>query len=452
MSASAHNTRGVVITGLGVVTAQGLGVEALWEGLLAGRTGIDRIQALNPGGFDCQYAAEVRDFKTKDFVPKKHRKSTKVMARDIELAVGAAMLAVRDADLVTRGTDPDATPTYPPPRCGAQIGAGIIAADANELTEALVKAADEEGHFSLKLWGKAGMSSLTPLWLLKYLPNMLACHVTIIHDCQGPSNTITCGEASSLLCIGESTRVIGRGDADLCFTGGAESKVNLLHLMRQQLLGKMAVTADGVDPAAIVRPYDADDSSPGGGVVGEGGGILIIEAKDTAAARGATPYAEIVGFGSSIAPHIDPESGALAGGPARDGRAVRWAIENALQDAGVSADQIDAIVPTGLGIRVWDRAEEQALQDVFGERLPTLPLVTTKPFVGNCGAGCGGVDLAVAALCLKHGRLPARLHGGTPQPGLDVGPAPARDAALDYVLVFSASECGECVAIVLKKC
>ncbi len=440
-----------MITGLGTVTGLGIGAEALWEGLLAGRTGIGPISAFNPEGFDCQFAAEVRDFNTKDFVPKKYRKATKVMARDIELAVGAAMLAVQDAGLVTRGTDPDAPPTYPPARCGAQIGAGIIAAEANELTEALEKAVDDTGRFSLKLWGEAGMNHLTPLWLLKYLPNMLACHVTIIHDCQGPSNTITCGEASSLLSIGESTRVIERGDADVCFTGGAESKVNLLHLMRQHLLGKLAAARNGATPEAIVRPFDADDAHAGGCVIGEGGGILLIEAHETAARRGARAYAEIIGFGSSIAPHVDPETGALAAGPARDGQAIQWAIENALEDAGIGAERIDAIVPTGLGVKAWDRAEKTALRTVFGERLANLPLVTTKPAVGNCGAGCGGVDLAVAALCLKHGKLPARLHAGTPTRGLDAGAAPARGAALTHMLVFSASECGECVAIVLKK-
>jgi 3-oxoacyl-[acyl-carrier-protein] synthase II len=441
-----------VITGLGTVTGLGIGADPLWEGLLAGRTGIDRLGAFNPEGFDCEFAAEVRDFKTKDYVPKKYRKATKVMARDIELAVAAAQLAVQDAGLVTRGTDPDAEPTYPPPRCGAQIGAGIIAAEANELTEALAQAVDEQGRFSLKLWGETGMHNLTPLWLLKYLPNMLACHVTIIHDCQGPSNTVTCGEASSLLSIGESTRVIERDDADCCFTGGTESKINLLHLMRQQLLGKTAHAKDNAEPGAIVRPFDADESYGGGSVIGEGGGILLIEAEETARHRGATPYARILGFGSSIAPYIDPESGALAAGPARDGRAIRWAIENALEDAGIEAEAIDAVVPTGLGVKGWDEAEHAALGDVFGERLASLPLVTTKPFVGNCGAGCGGVDLAVAALCLKHGMLPARLHAGTPRPGLDVGPAPAREAKLEHVLVFSASECGESVAIVLKTC
>ncbi|MCK4872477.1 MAG: hypothetical protein KAS72_07105 [Phycisphaerales bacterium] len=451
MSVSTVQKRRVVITGLGTVTGLGVGADALWAGLLSGTSAIAPIQSLDPDGFACGHAAEVRDFRARDYVPKRHRKAVKVMARDIELAVGAAMTAVLDAGLVTRGTDPDGEPTYDPARCGAQIGAGIIAAEVNELTDALRRARPENGEFSLKLWGETGMSHLTPLWLLKYLPNMLACHVTIIHDCHGPSNTITCGEASALLSIGESVRVIERGDADLCFSGGSESKLNLLHMLRQEFRGKVARTFADLDGGAVVRPFDADPSYPGGGAIGEGGGIVIVEAQETAAKRGARVYAEVVGFGSSIASHIDPETGALTSGPARDGRGIRWAIENALRDADLTPADIDAIVPTGLGVRVWDQAEAQAMRDVFGDRLPDIPLVTTKPFVGNCGAGCGGIDAAVAALCLHHQTLPPRLHAGEPMEGLDVGPAGQRDAVLTNVLCFTASECGESVALVLRR-
>src|SRR5690606_32200745 len=174
----------------------------------------------------------------KDYVPKSYRKAVKVMARDIELAVAAAKCAVEDARLVTRGALPDGSSegtTYPASRMGCQIGAGLIAAETDELTAALATAAttaaDGRPTLDLKAWGDAeggqgAMNNLQPLWLLKYLPNMLACHVTIIHGAEGPSNTITCAEASGLLSIGESVRVIQRGDADLCFSGGAEAPIN----------------------------------------------------------------------------------------------------------------------------------------------------------------------------------------------------------------------------------
>ena len=135
------------------------------------------------------------------------------MSRDIELAVIAAELACLDAGLVTHSNTNGSgnKPTYASTRMGAHIGAGLIAAELNELTAALSEATDSQGRFDYHQWGKEGLGHLTPLWLLKYLPNMLACHVTIIHDAQGPSNTITCGEASALLSIGESLRVIQRG-------------------------------------------------------------------------------------------------------------------------------------------------------------------------------------------------------------------------------------------------
>jgi 3-oxoacyl-[acyl-carrier-protein] synthase II len=193
-------SRRVVITGLGPVTCFGVGAEPLWSAMLEPRTGIRRIQRFNPDGFDCRYAGELDDVQLniKQIVPKSYRKATKVMCRDIELAVAGADAAVRDAGLVTKATDPDAQPTYPPHRVGCQIGAGLIAADVDELTAALVSSRSENGAVDLADWGANGMQNLTPLWLLKYLPNMLACHVTIIHDCQGPSNTITAASARPL--------------------------------------------------------------------------------------------------------------------------------------------------------------------------------------------------------------------------------------------------------------
>ncbi len=150
--------------------------------------------------------------KMSDYVPKSYRKSTKVMARDIEIAVVAAYEAVKDAGLKTkclieRGeAEPPAT--HDPTRFGANIGAGLICADLTELSGAIYTAKDDSGQFSMKRWGTEGMNNLTPLWLLKYLPNMLACHVTIVHDAQAPSNTITCGDASGHLAIGEAQRTI----------------------------------------------------------------------------------------------------------------------------------------------------------------------------------------------------------------------------------------------------
>ncbi len=447
-------SRRVVITGLGTVTALGAGADALFEGLCAGRSGIRPISRFDATGFPCKLAGEVgtaeQPFSAKDYVPKHYRKAVKVMARDIELAVAAARFAVEDAGLVTRATLPEDTTDpvaagaqYRGERMGCQIGAGLIAAEAEELAAALATSR-REGESSatgidLKKWGAIGMESLTPLWLLKYLPNMLACHVTILHGCEGPSNTITCAEASGLLSIAESMRVIERGDADLCFSGGAETKLNLMGLLRMDFAGRIArcdATQSAID---VIRPFDAGSL---GGIIGEAGGLVVLECAETAKARGAKPYATIAGCGAG---HSLQRPGTAF--VADDG--YRYAIENALDDAGLKPGDIDAIVPTGLGIPALDAAEIGSLRAVFGERLAKVPLVLISPAIGNCLAGTGGVQAAVAARCIRSQRLPAwTVRVG---PGGVTRATAAEDANLRNVLVVSGIPGGQNAALVLSK-
>src|SRR6476619_777838 len=236
--------RRVVVTGVGVISPIGIGAKSFWQNLLAGKSGVRRIAGFDPGGFPCQIAGEVPEYKIGDYVPKSYRKATKVMARDIELAVIAADDAMKDAGLKTKAYTE--TPEIKPERFGCNIGAGLINAELDELTYAMNIARDgasagsstESNKLDLHNWGKDGMQQLTPLWLLKYLPNGLACHVTIIHELKGPSNTITCSDASSHLAIGEAFRTIQRGKADLAICGGAESKLNPMGMLRQSLLKK----------------------------------------------------------------------------------------------------------------------------------------------------------------------------------------------------------------------
>jgi 3-oxoacyl-[acyl-carrier-protein] synthase II len=287
------------------------------------------------------------------------------------------------------------------------------------------------------------MNNLTPLWLLKYLPNMLACHVTIIHDCQGPSNTITCCESSSGLSFGESLRVIQRGAADACLSGGSESKANLMAMIRQQFAGRLAATREDEDPATIVRPFDPEAR---GTIVGEGGGIIVLEAAESAAARGARPYAEILGFASTqshcrdtVGLDIDDE-----------GEGVADAMEIALRHAGLEPEAIDAVCPLGSGIPPVDRAEAQALRRVFGDRLGEVEIITTVPNVGNCVAGAGAVAVSVACEALREQRLPARINT-TDADGLDATACPQREASLEHVLVASTSQGGQNTALILKR-
>ncbi len=391
--------RRVVITGLGAICPLGMGVRPIYEALLEGRNGIHRIEAFDPSGFDSQVGGEVGKLKMGDYVPKSHRKSTKVMARDIELAVVAAYEAVKDANLRTkcfaeRGELEEADPVDPT-RFGANIGAGLICADLHELAGALATAADDDGTFDIRKWGSDGMANLTPLWLLKFLPNMLACHVTIVHDAQGASNTITCGEASSQLAIGEAFRTITSDTADICICGGAESKLNPMGLMRQSLLKRLA--ADHNDsPAKACRPFDVDRS---GTVISEGGGLIILEERNHARQRGARIYGELIGFGA----------GANTTGwvrPDESGAAVAVAVRKALADADVEARDIDLVVTFGTGIPLQDLAEARGLHAALGDHAKQVPCVAWKGPMGNNGAGSGAIDFAVGVLASAEGKIP----------------------------------------------
>ncbi len=426
------------------ISGLGIGIESLWQAALEGRTGIAPITMFDASRFDSRIAAEVSDVQVRNHVPKHYRKAIKVMCRDIELAVVAADLAARDAALVTPGTDEAAERSYSGSRTGAQIGAGLISSDLEELTAALFHSADEDRKFDIHRWGNGGMEQLTPLWLLKYLPNMLACHVTIIHDTQGPSNTITCCESSAGLSLAESKRVIERGAADACFCGGAESKLHAMTFYRQMMTGRLT-TSHNDDPAGAIRPFDTQAD---GTVAGEGAGILIAEAAETARARGARVYAELAGAGAGHDVKMEREG--LE--PESSGRGIAVAIKAALRDAGIGPDAIDVILPFGSGIPASDRAEANAYRTVFGDRLPAIPVWSSKPLVGVSGAGTGGLDAALACKIIAEQTIPPRLNTTQPLEGMQgATAAPATTASLKHALVVSAGMGGQNVALIFKK-
>jgi len=402
----------VVITGLGPVCSSGVGVDAFWDALLENRSSLDKIEAFDASGYRPKLAGEVHDVKIRDYVPKSYRKATKVMARDTELAVIATKMAALDAGLVTRGSDESEEGfAIDPARTGCQIGAGLIAADTEELSRAVVSAEDESGRFSMEKWGtegdgESGMNNLPPLWLLKYLPNMLACHVTIIHGLEGPSNTIMGAEASAILSIGESTRVIERGSADMCFTGGAESRLNPLGLLRWDYSGRLADTGEATDGSTITKPFDPESK---GGIIGEAGGMIVIESEQHAKERGAKIYAQLAGFGAAQSPPAmfrDMVNPSHEQEPDLLDRGLEAAIESALADAQIGADDVDVIVPLGLGVPGLDAMEHGALGAIFGDRLGVLPLVSIAHIVGNTMAGHGGLMTAAGAMCIHTQRIP----------------------------------------------
>jgi 3-oxoacyl-[acyl-carrier-protein] synthase II len=359
------------------------------------------------------------------------------MARDIELAVVAADGAFKDAGLKSRAYTE--TPEINGKRFGCNIGAGLISIDLNELTAAMHTARDG-AKLDLHKWGKDGMGQLTPLWLLKFLPNMLACHVTIIHELKGPSNTITCGDASSHLAIGEAFRTIQRGDADLAICGGAETKVQPMGLVRQVLL-KRVTTESNDSPESALRPFDADAK---GTVIAEGGGLFILEEYEHAKARGAKIYAELVGFGASHDTHKIAE-------PSPTGYSYAKAIGNALKDANVPPAAVDLLIPCGLGIATHDRAELNGLTTVFGGGLSRIPMTTIKNRTGNMAAG-SGVEAAAAVLAMYHGKIPSAANTRNVQGGMELNVSPdVRDANVNIAVSSVYSLGGQNAALVFRK-
>jgi 3-oxoacyl-[acyl-carrier-protein] synthase II len=442
-----NRDRRVVITGLGIVTPLGLGAEALWTGLVEKRGAVRRIGAFDPSGFRCQVGGEIDGLKMSDFVPKSYRKSTKVMARDIEIAVACAYLAAKDAQLKTkclieRG-EVEGPPNIDSVRLGANIGSGLICADLVELAGALATSVDGGGGFSLARWGQEGMNNLTPLWLLKFLPNMLACHVTIVHDAQAPSNTITCGEASSHLAIGEAVRTIARGSADISICGGAESKLNPMGLLRQELLGRLCTSCND-NPTGACRPFDV---ARDGMVISEGGGLIIVEELGHAKARGARIYGEVSGFGASA----DTTSWKT---PDPEGRGIAISIRKALRDASLAAEEIDLLGAQGLGTRQHDLAEAAGIRAALGRRGSQVPVFGTKAAIGNNGAGSGAIDLAAAVLALVNNTIPPSQNTREVDPacGLNVIHGDPVDARINTVLSTSfAPSGGQAACLVIKR-
>jgi len=443
----------VVITGIGAVSPHGLGSAAFWSGLVDGKSSLVPLMCFDASAFDSRVAGLLPPFKTTDYVPKSYRKATKIMARDIELAVVAADLAVRDARLATKSVVEATAPEkiagwarVDPARVGCNIGAGLICADLNELTAAMVQARNPDGTLSLARWGRSedpgktgGMENLTPLWLLKYLPNMLACHVSILHDTQGPSNTITCGQASAGLALGEACRTIQRGSADVALVGGCESKVNPMALMRLSLADQLA-THYNDRPAESFRPMD---QAADGMVIADGGAVLVIEELEHARERGATIYCEVAGLGAASYP-----GRLLAAEP--DGASIAVAMSKALRDAHVAAAEVQLTVPMGSAAAISDGAYASAIQSVFGAALQQTAVVALRGGIGDCGAGSQALDLAGAALALQQQVLPPAVNCPNPIAGLPV-PQVKRAGAIAHALITATSLGGQTAAVVLKK-
>lgn len=429
----------IVITGFGAISPKALNAKQLWQNICQSSCAIDTITAFDASAFPCSIAGQAPDFKIRDYVPKNYRKATKLMSRDIELSVVAADEAFASAGLITKYNDTE-NPTIDPINTAINLGAGLISCDIDELADA-AKNCLTDGEFDIHKWGKDGMLQLTPLWLLKYLPNMLACHVGIIHDIQGPSNTTTCGEASSHIATIEAAQVIQRGQANIALAGGGESKVNPVVHLRQCLL-KRSTFKGNHDPKNACRPFDAHAS---GSVFGEAAGILVLENLENAKKRNAKIYASIAGTGQSTSlntnyQHLEP-----------DGKAITIAIEKALKQADITPSEIDLIIPHGTAIPCDDLAEAAGIQNALGDAVNDIPVLPIKSLISNTGAAAGALDMIAAINAINDSIIPPAANFNSPLDGCKLNINKQKiEKKIKYALCTTYTFGGQTAAIVLK--
>lgn len=413
-----------VITGLGVVCPLGIGRDAVWEAFRTGKSTLRPITAFDTTGLTAKVAGEVEGFDPAVYV--KPRKALKVMARDAQLTVAAAGLSRDDSGLAEGGVDPE--------RFGVIFGGEVIRNPLEEVAWPF-RGSMVEGQYDFARWGSTGMTACYPLSMLKLLPNMPACHISIGHDARGPNNSICMAEASGISAIGEATRVIQRGQADLMMAGAASSRVNAYDMLRRQISEEMSPCTD---PERAGRPFDVDRD---GQTRGEGAAVLTLEGRRHAEARGARIFAEVRGWGTGIDPRV--------AGRGFIGDCVRFAVERAVADAKLTPRDIGFVVAHGLATRQGDLAEAVALRAA----LPGVPVFGAKGYMGCLGVACGAVEAALAALVLDQGYLPPTAHCDKPDPecGLEVVHGAPLTTFAPTCVVVSYTAAGQATAVVLAK-
>ena len=395
--------RRVVVTGLGISSPIGCSSEAVWQSLLSGQTGISPSSEISSDSEHPIFAGEARDFTGKigDFgeldppIRKSIRKALKVMNRETKLALAATQHALADSQLSEAGLEPE--------RIGVCFGAGNVSILPQDFLAGIEACTNDEGSFEFDQWGTEGLPLVEPLWLLRCLPNMPACHIAICNDFRGPNNSITQREASANLALAEATHLIAEGMADAHIAGGTGTTILPFNRLHTMLEHDDAPTSD--EAATVCRPFDEQRA---GSVISEGAAAFVLEEYECAVRRGAHIYAESLGGGSSCVvsssrvPHC--------------GTALTNALNAALKNARIDRNSIGHVHAHGLGTRRSDVEESQAIRAVFDDRAETLPIVAAKSYTGNAGAGSGAMELATSLLALEHGHLFPVLNYETPDP------------------------------------
>jgi 3-oxoacyl-[acyl-carrier-protein] synthase II len=418
-------TRRVVVTGVGLVTPFGSEFGGFWDALASGRSAAQVIERIEGSSRGPVLGAPVTQFSARAHVD---AKSLRLMAPAVAFGVAAAQLAAADSGLALDALDPV--------RVGAFIGSRGHSSDRQDLMPA-VRLASEGGTFRMDAYGSRGLPLVHPMWLLKGLANNVLYFVSLKYNAQGMNNNISMAGVAGTMAIGEAFHAIRRGYIDVALAGGYDSALDPDRVEMFDVSGLVTRTDD---PARASRPFDRNRD---GFMLGEGAGFLLLETLESATARGARIYGEVLGYGGATAAASPDSLGPSAGGFA-------GALTAALDDAGRPAP--DAVFTHGLATRSSDREETAGLKSVFGASAAAIPAPALKSMLGNAFAGSGGIEAAAALAALLHGALPPTIHLSDPDPACDldhVAGAAARPARLRIVAVSNANLAGAHAALIL---
>jgi 3-oxoacyl-[acyl-carrier-protein] synthase II len=324
-----------------------------------------------------------------------------------------------------------------PERFGCVFGSDYMLTLPEDFTASVAKCRAADGTFDFDRWATDGMPQLTPLWLLKYLPNMPASHIAIYNDLRGPSNSLTLREASGHLAVGEAVVTIQRGAADIMVAGATGTRVHPMKTVHA-LQSEQVALGDG-DATRWSRPFDRERK---GMVLGEGAAVLILEERGHAVARGAAIHGEIIG-------HAARNAG-VAGGVGLKQRALTLAIRRAVEMSGLTAADVSHIHAHGAGTVVGDREEAAALHEALGPAAAAIPLVAAKSHFGNLGGGSGLVECVGSLLAARHGELFPLLNYDVPDPECRIRPARRGDAAGTVFLSSAVTPQGQAGSVLIR--
>ncbi|QEF97118.1 3-oxoacyl-[acyl-carrier-protein] synthase 2 [Stieleria maiorica] len=439
----------VVITGVGIVSAIGIGQQDYFDALLEGRTAVRSLADRTDGEAKpapdetidgVWIGAPIIDFQAKQYV--KPRKALKVMCREIQTAFASAQLAIEHAGLADSIPASDSG-AVPPERLGAVFGSEIFFNPPDELADAMRGCIDESGQFHPERFGVSAQREVMPLWMLKYLPNMPACQVGISINSQGPNNSLVLGDVSGPAALLEAESYLNRGIADVVLVGATGTRIGSTRMLYHR---DLPVPERGDLPIEdLSRPHDPD--APGV-VGGEGAGSLVVETRRHAEQRGANILATVLAAASRFSPTAAIRSGYREPEPntphsRQASTAIQMAIQAVLQQSGLTSDQIGLVVSHAIGDRQVDAGEATAL----AESGVTCPVVAVSAALGHTGAASGVIELATGALSLAKKTIPPTRHGGT-HPGITFAEAP-EPLKSPYVLCLSHTTDGSAMAVLL---